>query len=113
MLFRSAIKTPCAKIEVPDRDLLRPAGQKTVNYSDIDFNGHVNNAKYIEWALDYLDPSLVSSRKVDCFRINFNNEGLLSDRIDMITAVTNSLTYYVEGVNKGKNIFRAEISFKP
>lgn len=110
---RHAIKTPCAKIEVPDRDLLRPAGQKTVNHSDIDFNGHVNNAKYIEWALDYLDPALVTSRKVDRFRINFNNEAHLSDRIDMITAVTNSLTYYVEGDKEGKNVFRAEISFKP
>jgi acyl-ACP thioesterase len=110
---RHAIKTPCTKIEVPDRDLLRSVGQKTVNYSDIDFNGHVNNAKYIEWALDYLDPSLVTSRKVDRFHINYNNEAHLSDTIDMIVAGTDPMTFYVEGVNKGKNIFRAEISFKP
>ncbi len=110
---RHAIETPCAKIEVPDRDLLRPAGQKKVRYSDIDFNGHVNNAKYIEWAMDFLDILPVTSRKVDHFRINYNNEAHLSDTIDIKVAGTDPLTCYVEGVNEGKNIFRAEISFKP
>ncbi len=110
---RHAIETPCSKIEEPDRELLQVVGQKTVSVSDIDFNGHVNNAKYIEWAMDYLEPTLVTSRQVEGFRINFNNEAHLADHIDMMAARTGPLTCYVEGINEGKSIFRAEISFKP
>ncbi|MFA5444478.1 MAG: acyl-ACP thioesterase domain-containing protein [Bacteroidales bacterium] len=110
---RHAIETPCGKIEEPDPELLQPAGQKTVSYSDIDFNGHVNNAKYIEWAMDHLYPAQVASRKVDRFRINFNIEAHLSDHIEMMAAQTDPLTNYVEGMKEGKSIFRAEISFKP
>ncbi|HOO42458.1 MAG TPA: thioesterase [Bacteroidales bacterium] len=110
---RHAIETPCGKIEGPVSELLQTAGHKTVSFSDIDFNGHVNNAKYIEWIMDYLDPVKVTSRKVDGFRINFNNEAHLDDSVDIMTAPVNSSTDYVEGVNEGKNIFRAEISFRP
>lgn len=110
---RHAIETPCAKIEGPDRKMLQPAGQKTVSYSDIDFNGHVNNAKYLEWAMDHLYPTQVSSHKVDRFRINFNNEAHLTDHIAMMATQTDPLTNYVEGMKEGKSIFRAEISFKP
>jgi len=110
---RHAIETPCGKIEEPDPELIQPAGQKTVSYSDIDFNGHVNNAKYIEWAMDHLYPAQVASRKVDRFRINFNIEAHLSDHIEMMAAQTDPLTNYVEGMKEGKSIFRAEISFKP
>jgi hypothetical protein len=37
------------------RDNLHKAGERRAAYSDIDYNGHVNNARYIQWIQDILE----------------------------------------------------------
>ena len=39
---------------LPKRDDLVKTAERTALYSDIDFNGHVNNARYIQWIQDAL-----------------------------------------------------------
>ncbi|MDD4919328.1 MAG: thioesterase [Bacteroidales bacterium] len=109
---RHAIATSCEKILIPETELLY-AESKKVCPSDIDFNHHTNNARYIEWAMDCLDKELVTQHNVEGFRINFNAESRLSETLDLFVSETAPLSRYIEGRKDDKNVFQVEISFKP
>ncbi|MDR1373802.1 MAG: acyl-ACP thioesterase [Treponema sp.] len=52
------------------RDGLAPAGERRAVYSDIDYNGHVNNTRYVQWMLDVTDPAVLE--KADTLRLDIN-----------------------------------------
>ena len=58
----------------------RPAGTRTVVYSDIDGNGHTYNARYAGMACDVL-PAEIWSRRLTDFRINFKQEARLGETL--------------------------------
>ena len=107
---RHAIATPCEKIPVPKNELCYVESKK-VCFSDIDFNQHTNNARYIEWAVDCLDTELVTKHSVEMFRINFNAESRLSETMDLFVAETAPLGRYIEGRTGDKNVFQVQVSF--
>ncbi|MDD2643035.1 MAG: acyl-ACP thioesterase domain-containing protein [Bacteroidales bacterium] len=109
---RHAIEEPCDKITMPGEALLNYWGVRKVMTSDIDFNQHTNNAKYMEWACDCIPADVVTTFPVDDFSINFNTESRLSDLVELYTAQTDQLTYYIEGRKETRNVFQAEIRFK-
>ena len=45
-----------------------------VRYFDIDYNGHVNNAKYFDWMLDLLDPEFLKQHQIERLRMNYEHE---------------------------------------
>lgn len=45
-----------------------------VGYSDIDTNGHVNNVKYISWALDAIPEGIMKAYKLTRIKINYKKE---------------------------------------
>lgn len=47
-----------------------------VGYSDIDTNGHVNNAKYISWALDAIPEGIMKECKLTRIKINYKKEAV-------------------------------------
>jgi acyl-ACP thioesterase len=57
-----------AALEV--RGDLEKAGERRAAYSDIDFNGHVNNARYIQWLQDACDPAVFEG--ADRIRLDVN-----------------------------------------
>ena len=50
---------------IPEQAVLRKAC-----YSDIDYNGHVNNTRYIQWIQDLLDPNILET--ADQLRLDIN-----------------------------------------
>lgn len=48
--------------------------QYQVRYFDIDYNGHVNNAKYFDWMLDTLDHEFLKSHQIVGLRMNYEHE---------------------------------------
>jgi acyl-ACP thioesterase len=46
---------PGGALELEARDNLQKAGERRAAYSDIDYNGHVNNARYVQWIQDILE----------------------------------------------------------
>jgi acyl-ACP thioesterase len=52
------------------RDNLTKAGERRALYSDIDYNGHVNNTRYIQWIQDTLDSVLLET--ADRMRLDIN-----------------------------------------
>lgn len=70
---------PCDKIKIED-GLLSLFDKKIVQYSDIDANGHVNNAKYIEITINCLPPEYQTKEFCD-IRINYSKEALLGEEL--------------------------------
>ncbi|WP_291099967.1 MULTISPECIES: acyl-[acyl-carrier-protein] thioesterase [unclassified Flavobacterium] len=55
--------------------------EKTVALSDLDIVNHVNNVKYLEWCLDFVNVELILNRKIESFEMNFLKELSLKDKV--------------------------------
>ena len=55
--------------------------EKTVALSDLDIVNHVNNVKYLEWCLDFVDVELILNQKIESFEMNFLKELSLKDKV--------------------------------
>jgi acyl-ACP thioesterase len=49
------------------------AGERQALFSDIDYNGHVNNTRYIQWIQDLIEPEVFE--KADSLRLDINYLG--------------------------------------
>ncbi len=107
----SAIECPCEKLTPPSD--MRFVRKKEVLYSDIDFNLHVNNAKYMEWALDCIDAKIMIEQDTSEFQINFNHEAKIGDIIDLYIGKVSENDFFIEGKNDNNNIFQTIIKLKP
>ncbi len=52
---------PDGALAVPTTDGLEPVASRVVAYSDLDVNGHMNNARYVQWIQDTMDPGALTS----------------------------------------------------
>jgi acyl-ACP thioesterase len=55
--------------------------EKSVSLSDLDIVNHVNNVKYLEWCLDFVDEKLILKQKIESFEMNFLKELSLKDKV--------------------------------
>lgn len=55
-----------------------------VRYSDIDTNNHVNNVKYISWALETVPEGIISNYKLSGLKINYDKETSYGDNIKVL-----------------------------
>lgn len=86
---------------------------KVIGYSDIDFNGHLNNSKYVDYMMDCFPVEEHRTHTVHSIDIQFNHEALPGDSLTLykdLTRVDESLIY-IEGKRKTDNqdIFKSEI----
>ena len=89
--------------------LQKIAGRKAV-YTDLDYNGHVNNVRYIQWIEDTL--SLQVLEKADKMRldINYLSEIFEGENVDILSAQIGENAYAYEGRKEnGQAAFRAEL----
>jgi medium-chain acyl-[acyl-carrier-protein] hydrolase len=57
--------------------------EKIVALSDLDIVNHVNNVKYLEWCMDFLDVKLIYNQKIESFEMNFLKELSLKDKVSI------------------------------
>ncbi len=70
--------------------------EKTVALSDLDIVNHVNNVKYLEWCLDFVDVKLILNQKIESFEMNFLKELSLKDKISIHENLkTNSMIFSI------------------
>jgi acyl-ACP thioesterase len=100
------------------RDGLRPCGVRTALYTDIDGNGHANNARYIEWLEDALDAEMLEKADRARLDINYLSEvkrdetiELFQGSIDDAGLADGSLKRAIalEGRRVAAAVFRAEL----
>ena len=110
----NVIDTPADKVQMPkdvEAELVR---RRTVSYSDIDTNGHTNNAMYMQWSMNSVGYEITSARPVKEFTINFNHETKAGDVVDIYRASVekeDGLHVFVEGKLGDVSSFCVEIVF--
>lgn len=87
--------------------------KKTVGYSDIDINEHLNNAKYVDYIMDCF--SLDNHKKyfVKSIEVDYIHEALPGETIILQTDYTNvdENFVFIEGINEetNKTVFKSQI----
>lgn len=101
---------------------LKPFGQvqtvykKAIGYSDIDFNGHINNSRYIDYAMDCFSIENHMKYGVKSMEINYINEALPGDILVLNKDISalNSNQLYIEGISEkhGKTVFKSQVEIE-
>lgn len=58
-----------------------------VRYSDIDSNQHVNNTKYIDWAIETLPEEIVNNYSLDEIKVTFEKECKYGEIVNVYTDI--------------------------
>ena len=78
------------------------AYNKVIGYSDIDFNGHLNNSKYVDYIMDCFPVEDHQNYAIETIDLHFNQEALPGDSITLYKDVSrmDENTVYIEGINQ-------------
>lgn len=90
---------------------LRPLYSREVRFSELDFNGHVNNTRYIDWCMDAFSAEWHKANKVQTLTINYLSEVRGSDAIGILSDNSSTDGLLMQGIRQsdGKAIFRARL----
>lgn len=93
---------------------LQIAYKKMIGYSDIDFNGHLNNSKYIDFITDCFTFENHQMYRVKSLEVNFIHEALPGDFVTLYKDISelNHHMIYIEGVNETENVFKAKVEIQ-
>lgn len=111
----NAVETPADKVQMPKDSVPEHVYDHVVSYSDIDTNGHANNAMYMQWAMDAVDYQVASQRPVKSFTINFNHETKAGETVSIFKfrqEMEDGFHVFVEGKLGDQSAFCTEIVFK-
>jgi acyl-ACP thioesterase len=98
-----------------ERGNLQKAADRKARYTDIDYNGHVNNVRYIQWIEDSLEPQLLENAGKMRFDINYLNEILVGEVIEIMSvqvqdaSCANAFAFEGRKAESGQAAFRAEL----
>lgn len=90
---------------------LKPKGplemvyKRTVGYSDIDVNRHLNNSKYVDFIMDCFSLKYHEKYSIKSIEVNYSKEALPGDTITIYKDISEaySTLIYIEGVNEKDN----------
>ncbi|WP_025640243.1 acyl-[acyl-carrier-protein] thioesterase [Schnuerera ultunensis] len=94
---------------------LETAYERTVRYSDIDVNEHLNNAKYLDFIMDSFSFEEHRRFNVKSVEISYSNEALLGETIKIYEdrSRIDSNIIYMEGIREGKDlVFKSQIEIE-
>ena len=79
--------------------------------SEIDYNDHVNNAFYLDWADSIFDKDFVKKRKTKAFWVQYDKEVLLNQEVEMKYANVEN-TVYMKGCVDSADYFKVRFDFE-
>jgi acyl-ACP thioesterase len=82
-----------------------------VLYSDIDTNGHMNNCRYIEWALDLIDLDVFKNKSIQYLAINYLKEIQPLKMVKLYLYKEHTL-YIIKGSADDEDKFLMEVIFE-
>lgn len=91
---------------------LIPAYDKVIGYSDIDFNGHLNNSKYVDYIMDCFPVEDHVHHSIKTIDLHFKNEALPGETIRLWKDISliDQNRIYIEGKAGDKIVFQSEVS---
>jgi hypothetical protein len=116
-------------VAVGTRADLKRIGERKAAYSDIDYNGHVNNTRYIQWVQDTITPGILEATVQMRLDINYLCEVKFGETVEIWSAAIDSAdaagtgaatggfgaadwAYAFEGRRAGTAVFRAELRLR-
>ena len=81
----------CGKIRQPDDMCLQ--GKRLIRYTDIDYNGHLNNCKYADFIIDFM-PFNMTGKRVSKLDIYFHSEAMEGEKIEIYTKECDGFVYF-------------------
>ena len=78
---------------------LELVAERVVSYSDLDINQHMNNYRYLEWALDVMDCKLFNTYYISEASVNFKKEMLVGTKAKIFYGI-NDLYFKVRIVSE-------------
>ena len=97
------------------RSDLQKVMERKALYTDVDYNGHVNNVKYVEWIEDALAPQFLEKANKMRLDINYVGEILAGEAVEILSAPIDDAScngaFAFEGrkIENGQAAFRAEL----
>ncbi len=95
--------------------VLRSHRERTVCYTDLDCNGHMNNTKYLDWVWDLLPSGFHSSRSIRECTVCYLSEAREGQTLDLRWDFLEDGCLYVDAYRKAEEkderIFSAKILF--
>jgi len=85
--------------------------EKIVFLSDLDIVNHVNNVKYLEWCLDFIDEKLILNQKIESFEMNFLKELSLKDEVIIHESLNETETIF-SITKEDKTSFALQLNWK-
>jgi acyl-ACP thioesterase len=111
----NVIETPADKVQMPKDAEPELVMTHKVSYSDVDMNGHANNAMYMHWAMNAVGYEVTSERPVSELTVNFNHEIKPQEDVDLYRVCVeqeDGLHVFIDGRVGEQSAFIAEIVFK-
>ncbi|MBQ1503092.1 MAG: hypothetical protein IIZ35_03735 [Clostridia bacterium] len=99
-----------ARIRVPDEVSLRLAGERKVEYADVDVNGHMNNTKYPDFLAGWAAP--MKGRRAVSMGISFRSEAPLGCTLKVYRGELDGVHYVRSVKESGEVNAEAEIIFE-
>jgi medium-chain acyl-[acyl-carrier-protein] hydrolase len=65
-----------------------------IRNSDIDTNRHVNNVRYVDWAIESLPKEFTDTHTVTRIQVNYKKELNLGDEADIVSDVTGEISQH-------------------
>ena len=113
-VFEHAIEEPADKITIPTGVEPSLAGTHQVVWSDIDTMAHVNNVKYVGWALDTIDETILREKPLKEILVNYDAEVLLGEEVKLYSIYQDTdegLVVYIQGMVEEKTKFSVKLVF--
>ena len=80
------------------------------SYTDVDLNGHMNNAKYADYVVNAIDPG--QAGRLTSFQIDYRHEVLRGEPLDVFTQFSDC-SALVKGVDaSGAVMFASRVEFE-
>jgi acyl-ACP thioesterase len=111
-LDRHALGENAARVEIPGHS--DKSELQRVKFSDLDQNGHVTNARYMQWALDMYTEDFHHHHLLEVWQINFLYECTFGDCMQMNLYKPEPMRHIVSAIHheSGKHIFAVELFWK-
>lgn len=110
----NVLENPADKVVMPKDAEPQLIVEHVVGYSDLDMNGHANNARYMQWAMDAVNYEISSVKPVKEFTINFNHEVKPQETVSIYKSIVEAEDgrhVFVEGKVGEQSSFIVEIIF--
>lgn len=105
---------PCGKISVPSIDSGEMAliGERKIGMSDLDANGHTNNARYAAFIMDFL-PTEYAEKTFTDFKLNYSKEAVFGETLKLYASFDGEAKkILVVGKTERATSFESEIYYK-